>query len=510
MAHRSSLCPPRGPRWEGRIEPAFLQSRWPVRILIVQDNGLNESLALTEASALLWNNGHRCRLVIAREEPDLEAVARSWRPDMVLIPGSILARGFALSAARRLRECTGVPVVLCGTLPTFFPEVVLDPAVDFAVVGEADWALVDLADALRDGGDPGALPNIRAAVGGAVRDTGVRPMIPDLDALPLPDRELYYRYPFLRDFPWKKFSAGRGCVHSCSYCYQPGMRRMYGGDPHYVRFKSPERVVAEVLDVRRRAALTHVHFSDDLFTVDADWVPAMADRFAVEVGLPFSCNTSAELITPAVVRALKRGGCVGVAIGVESGDERLRCDTILDKHVTDAAIRRAAALIRGAGMKLITFNMLGMPGERLEQALATLRFNREIGADHVRICFAFPIPGTDMFERALALGELSEADAERIASEQLDFVPGPVLNNPDARQLEKLYSIFRLCLKAPRGDELCRLLLRLPTGSLERLLAFQAPLTEQRIFSLPWFQGLRYFLHCGPPDRRTTNFTSLP
>jgi anaerobic magnesium-protoporphyrin IX monomethyl ester cyclase len=481
-----------------------------VRILVVQDNGINESLALTEASALLWAHGHRCRLVIAREEPRLEAVARRWRPDLVLIPGSILARGFALDAARRLRASQGVPVVLCGTLPTFVPEVALDPSIDFAVVGEADGALADLADTLRDGGDPGALPNIRTERDGQLRDTGVRPMIPDLDSLPLPDRELYYRYPFLRDFPWKKFSAGRGCVHSCSYCYQPSMRRMYRGDPHYVRLKSPERVVREVLDVRGRAALSHVHFSDDLFTVQADWVPAMAERFAAQVGLPFTCNTSAELVTPAVARALKRGGCVGVAIGVESGDERLRCDTILDKQVSDQAIRQAAAWIHEAGLKLITFNMLGMPGERLEQALATLRFNREIGADHVRICFAFPIPGTEMFQRALASGELDPSTAEHMASEQLEFVPGPVLHNPDARELEKLYRLFRLCLKAPRGEALARWLLRLPTGSLERLLAFQAPLTEQRIFGLPWLQGLRYFRHCGPPDRRTTNFTSLP
>lgn len=481
-----------------------------MRILFVQDNGINESLALTEASALLRRRGHHGRLVLTREGPALEELVRRDQPELVIIPGSILARGFALDAARRVKSVHDAPVVLCGTLPTFFPEVVHDRSVDFVCVGEADEALADLADTVRDGGDPAGLPNIRTVDGDRLRDNGVRPMLPDLDALPLPDRELYYRYPFLRDFPWKKFSAGRGCVHSCAYCYQPSMRRMYRGDPHYVRLKSPARVVAEVLDVRARAALSHVHFSDDLFTVDPDWVPAMAERFAAEVGLPFTCNTSAELITPAVARALARGGCVGVAIGVESGDEALRCDTILDKQITDEAIRRAAACIHEAGLKLVTFNMLGLPGERLEQALATLRFNREIGADHVRICFAYPIPGTAMFERALASGELDADTAAHIGSERLEFVPGPMLHNPDAQQLEKLYRIFRLCLKAPRGDELCRLLLRLPTGSLERALAFQAPLTEQRIFRLPWLQGLRYFLHCGPPDRRTTNFTSLP
>ncbi len=481
-----------------------------MRILVVQDNGINESLALTEASALLGAHGHHRRLVVTREEPDLEAVVGGYQPDMLLVPGSILARGFALSIARRAKACSDAHVVLCGTLPTFFPEVAGDPAVDFVCVGEADAALAELADALADGDDARAIPNIWWDRGDGLQRTGVRPMIPELDALPLPDRALYYRYPFLRDFPWKKFSAGRGCVLNCSYCYQPAMRGMYRGDPHYVRLKSPARVVAEVQDVRRQAALSHVHFSDDLFTVEPDWVEPMAQRFAREVGLPFTCNTSAELVTAPVARALKAGGCVAVAIGVESGDEALRCDTILDKRITDEMIRAAARHVHEAGLRLVTFNMLGVPGETVKQALATLRFNREIGADHVRICFAYPIPGTAMFERALASGALDEDTAARIASEQLEFRPGPVLHNPDEAQLRKIYRLFRLCLKAPRGDELCRLLLRLPTGGLERLLAFQSPLAEQRIFRLPWLQGLRYFHHCGPPERRTTNFTSLP
>jgi anaerobic magnesium-protoporphyrin IX monomethyl ester cyclase len=481
-----------------------------MRVLIVQDNGLNESLALAEASATLWAHGHHRRLVLTREEPDLEAILERERPGLAVVVGSILARGFALSVARRIKAVSDVPVVLCGTLPTFFPEVVLDPAVDYACVGEADEALADLADALRDGRCTRSLPNIRTAEGGAMRDPGLRPMIADLDATPLPDRELYYRYGFLRDFPWKKFSAGRGCIHNCSYCYQPSMRRMYRGDPHYVRLKSPARVVAEVRDVRRRAALSHVHFSDDLFTVDADWVRAVSEALAAEVGLPFTCNTSAELITPAVARDLKRGGCTAVAIGVESGDESLRCDTILDKKITDEMLRAAARAIREAGLRLITFNMIGVPGETLEQALATLRFNREIGADHVRICFAFPIPGTAMFERALASGELSADTAAQLGSGELEFRPGPMLHNPQERELVKLFRLFRLCMEIPGGDRACRRLLRLPTGQIERLLVLQSALMEQRIFRLPWLQGLRFFLHTGPPERRTTNFTSLP
>ncbi|MFH1465418.1 MAG: radical SAM protein [Pseudomonadota bacterium] len=481
-----------------------------MRILFVQDNGLNESLALTEASALLGARGHGCRLTLTHEEPDLEDTLRRERPDVVVIPGSILARGWALGTARRIAALGGPPVVLCGTLPTFAPEVTLDPAVWASVVGEADHALLEVVEALGASRDPAGLPNVRVARDGAVHGSGLRPMIADLDALPLPDRALYFRYPFLREFPWKKFTAGRGCVHHCSYCYQPGLRRMYRGEANYVRLKSPARVVQEVLDVRARAALGHVHFSDDLFTIDADWVHAVSGRLGAEVGLPFTCNTSAELVTAEVARDLARGGCVAVAIGVESGDERLRCETILHKNITDEMIRAAAAHIREAGLRLVTFNMIGAPGETLAQSLATLRFNRELGADHVRINFAYPIPGTPMFERAVALGVLDPELAAAMATETHTFEPGPILAHPHAKALRRLLRLYPLLLHMPAGDRMAPSLLRLPSGPLAPLLRLHGPLLEQRIFRLPWWQGLRYYRHVGPPERRTTNFTSLP
>jgi radical SAM superfamily enzyme YgiQ (UPF0313 family) len=481
-----------------------------VHVLFVQDNGLNESLALTEASALLTAHGHRCRLTLTREEPDLERTVRRERPDLVVIPGSILARGVALRAARRVAAIGGPPVVLCGTLPTFYPEVVLEPAILAAVVGEADHALLEVVEALAAGVDPAGLPNVRVARAGGVYGDLLRPLIPDLDALPLPDRALYFRYPFLRDLPWKKFSAGRGCVHNCAYCYQPGLRRMYLGDAHYVRLKSPARVVREVLDVRAQAALGHVHFSDDLFTVDAGWVREISGRLRAEVGVPFTCNTSAELITAEVARDLARGGCVAVALGVESGDERLRCETILRKTVTDSMIKAAAAHLRAAGLRLVTFNMIGAPGETLEQALATLRFNRELGADHVRVNFAYPIPGTPMFEQAVELGLLDPQEAAALASEEHAFEPGPILSHPRAKELTRLLRLYPLLLRLPHAERLAPALLELPSGALTPLLKLHGPLLEQRIFRLPWWQGLRYFRHVGPPERRTTNFTSLP
>ena len=82
-------------------------------------------------------------------------------------------------------------------------------------------------------------------------------------------RELYYKYPFLRDMPMRRFIASVGCPYPCTFCHEPVIRSMYRQDTKsdYVRRKSVCRVVDEIKCIKDRYPLRHVHFSDDLFFI---------------------------------------------------------------------------------------------------------------------------------------------------------------------------------------------------------------------------------------------------
>jgi anaerobic magnesium-protoporphyrin IX monomethyl ester cyclase len=477
------------------------------RVLFLQDNGINESLALTELSAFLKARGHTTTLFLEQEEPALDRVLAHWKPDIAVIPCSVAAHSTALRLAARLKEAVpGCTTILGGTHATFDPELALKAQVDAVCVGEAEMAVADAADRLDNGEGLDDVPNLAIDNDGTLVKNPLAPLVEDLDALPLPDRNLYFRYPFMARFPWKKFMTGRGCVHSCAFCWNPGVRDMYEAGSSFTRRKSPARAVEEVVSVLAQHPLDTVHFSDDLFTYRPGWLEEFAPLYRNRVGLPFTCNSSIELVTPRAVNALAAAGCRGVAIGLETGNETLRTQ-ILKKTVTNNDVRKAAALIKNAGMELTTFNMLACPGETLEDAFSTIALNREIGADHIRLSLAVPIPFTDWERQAQEEG-LLQADYAGRRVEGLSR-PEVAFASEDVLAFRNLYYLFRPLVHHPWLEPLVRRLIRMPSTRPLEILRLLVAYEEKRIYHLGWKEGLRFFSHVGDPRNRTTNYVTL-
>ena len=476
------------------------------------NHSINESLALCELSALLKAHGHRTAVLLEREERDLHAAVDVFDPDWFLIPCSILAHTWALDMARRIKaRHPGRPVIFGGTHPTFYPEIVEAPEADAIIVGEAEGAALDICEALKNGHDIACIPNVWLKREGAVIKNEKRPLLAPLDDVPMPDRGMYFKYPFLREFGWKKFMSGRGCYHSCAYCYNPRIRESYRGLGVYVRRKSPERAVEEVLWMKQNSRLKIAHFSDDLFISDEDWAEAFSECYRRCVGdIPFTCSATVDLVTERSVAALARAGCRAVAIGIETGDEYLR-RMIMKKDITDDQIRHAAHLLKKHGIMVVTFNMIGNPGETLDSAFRTMELNAEIGADCARLTFGIPLPRTRYADYAVDIGVLDPEDAARLPdiTDIAAAGPHPVFDTPHRRELINLYYLFRLGVARPTLIPWIKKAVRSRATPLFKPFSLNMFLVEKRMFNLGWIEGFRYYLHVGSPDRRTTNFVFL-
>jgi len=171
-----------------------------------------------------------------------------------------------------------------------------------------------------------------------------------------------------------------------------------------LRFLSPERAARRAAQYVSLFQPYYLNFDDDTFTKNPRWMAAFLKAYRNSVGRPFHCNTRPETVTPEVCRLLKEGGCDTVALGCESGNEDLR-RTVLNRAMSDAAIIRAADTIRAAGLRLSTFNMVGVPGERWTDFLKTVALNRRIRPDQVQMTVYYPFRGTALgdacFERGL-------------------------------------------------------------------------------------------------------------
>ncbi len=264
--------------------------------------------------------------------------------------------------------------------------------------------------------------------------------------------------------------------------------------------------MTEIRQVVDRYPTTNVHFSDDLFTVYPAWLEAFGELYREQVGVPFTCNSSVELVTPRTTRALAGAGCRGVAIGVETGNEELR-SRILAKTVTNDDVRRAAELIHRAGLELTTFNMIASPGETVDDVFSTIELNREIRSHHVRCNIAIPLPHTEFELTSMRAGTLEQGYGQH----RVDSIEHPQIafSHGEQQAFVNLFYLFRPAVHLPRLDRLVRRLVELPTPRMLDLLRLWIPFEEKRIYHLGWLDGLRYFRHVGDPHKRTANYVTL-
>ncbi len=439
------------------------------RVLFLQDT-LYEAFGPEMLSAVLKADGHDCELLVVGEEGrgEVMAAARRFAPDVAAFSVPSFGVRWAVALAGEVRRELGVVTVFGGPHCSCFPDFAGSDVVDLACVGEGEGAIVDIARAVDAGEDPRRVDNLLFTDGdGCVHRNPVRPLIADLDSLPFQDRELYYRYRPLRRLSYKLFMAGRGCPYDCSYCFNSTLRNTYRGLGPWVRRRSPGKVVEEILQVRSRHGLRTLGFVDDTFTTDRRWLVEFCDLFRREVGLPFNCIARINEVDEEVAEALGRAGCHFVSFAVETGSEELRRE-VLDRRIGDEQIRRGAALLRRQGIKLLTCNMFGLPGETVEDGIATLRLNAEIGATVVGTSVLQPMPGTRIREACVRQGLLAD-DYDPDAAAGF-AASSPLTRHPHQRELGNLQQLALVGVRLPWTIPLLRRLAKLPPNPLYRLV----------------------------------------
>lgn len=308
---------------------------------------------------------------------------------------------FAMAAARALRQRCAIPVVGGGPHCSLFPEALAGTdAFDGFVVGEGEGVIAALSRRAAHRESFAGLPGVwTCSPSGGIVPAGAAPIPADLDALAEPAYDLYPREVVL-NYPGLMFS--RGCPYNCSYCCNAAYKKRLGTVK--LRFLSPERAVRRVVQYVSLFQPPYLNFDDDTFTKNPRWLATFLKGYRSSVGRPFHCNTRPETVTPEGCRLLKDGGCDTVALGCESGNEELR-RTVLNRGMSDEAIIRAADTIRAAGLRLSTFNMVGVPGERWPDYLKTVALNRRIRPDQVQMTVYYPFRGTALgdscYERGL-------------------------------------------------------------------------------------------------------------
>jgi anaerobic magnesium-protoporphyrin IX monomethyl ester cyclase len=272
---------------------------------------------------------------------------------------------------------------------------------DFVLFGEAEWTLLELVQSLQANSDvqPKDIPGVTflERPNGKLYRTPSRPLLRDLDTLPLPARDLIQVEAYRR--AWKSshgaFSlnivAGRGCPYRCNWCARP----IYG-DSFHVR--SAESVAEEMKQLKDSYGAEHLWFADDVFALKHGWVEELAD--AVErhpARIPFKIQSRVNLMTVETAAALRRAGCTEVWMGVESGSQKIL--DAMEKGTRVEQVWTARENLRSEGIRACFFLQFGYPGETWDDIMETIQLVRGTRPDDIGISVSYPLPGTKFYEQ---------------------------------------------------------------------------------------------------------------
>lgn len=387
--------------------------------------------------------GHQVCLV---QGPDAERVVshpQTAQADVLAMSATTGLHRVYVRWAQRLRAIyPDKAIVLGGPHPTFFPQMIEQAPFDGVCIGEGEESFPEFLDLWRAGFP--SVPDgfwIRRDNGRGPAERGrMRSPVRDLNALPPPAFDLYYdahrRY---RALPIRIFLATRGCPYGCSYCFNRTLNQRNRAFGPLMRTHDPEQLIDEILRVRERWGMRLVWFLDANFVADRRWLEAFAPIYRRRVGLPFFCKLRPERATDRTVHTLVEAGCTAVGIGIESGSEKLRYE-VLERRVSDADILAGCMRLKAHGIRVLSFNMLGIPSETLDEALKTVAINVACGVDYAAATILQPYPGTEIARWAIERG-FFDGDFERLSYSY--FAESP-LRYPCPRDRERITNLQRL------------------------------------------------------------------
>lgn len=291
----------------------------------------------------------------------------------------------------------GTITVAGGPHPSLATEEVLQNSyLDYIVTGEGEVTFPRLLGEVQAGRRPAE----RVMTG----------IMPDLDALPFPDRDLFLdewrrhgyaldspEVPFVDELPppFLTLIAGRGCKYNCNFC-QPAERSIFG---RKVRRRSVGNIVSELKQLQERYHFASFMFHDDCLTEDREWVLEFCRAYK-EAGFtqPFYCQSRADILVKNedLTAVMVQAGLKGFFIGFESGSDRVL--RFLRKGATREINLKAAEICKRNGVKIWANYMLGIPTETQEEVLETISMLKQIDPDYYSPAFYTPHPGSDLYD----------------------------------------------------------------------------------------------------------------
>lgn len=231
---------------------------------------------------------------------------------------------------------------------------------------------------------------------------GPKVIVENLDKLP--DLELdfinisRYKYPLLanNNGNFFTFQSSRGCPFPCAYyCPYPLIQgNVWRGMSEKKLFKNVKKLVLEY-------NVSSIFFRDATFTLDKKRIIKFCDDVISEkLKFEWWCETRMNCLDELLLKKMSRAGCVGINLGVETGD-----DDLMKKQGKIGGDIKQLIKIRNLafkfGIKLHFLMMVGLPEENKKSLYRSFKIIEKLKPESLGVTTITPYPGTDLYRDAI-------------------------------------------------------------------------------------------------------------
>jgi anaerobic magnesium-protoporphyrin IX monomethyl ester cyclase len=365
-----------------------------------------------------------CRALACDDDSMLDEVKRR-RPDVVFFGSMIPAAGGAAqlnrfhAAMKRIKETApGTLTVGGGLMYTAVPQQIMtaNPQLDFALVGvfgDNEYTLCELlAELEKSAPDFANIRGLSFRKGEEIVLTPARPLIENLDALPMPAYDLFPmdRYCGYSVIPnYNESVTSRGCEGACHFCYEWWLvdpRNPRDFTSH--RTRGGKKVADEMELLSKQYGVKALTFMDDDFSSDRQKMVDLVEELEKkQLEMSWFCLSRAQnLIRDAdLIPRLRKVGLYQVLIGIDGGtDEEIAEARKGPMKVGVKELKELIEFLRKNDISTIATYLNGFWEDDEAKIRQRAKAVDEIDPDIIMLQLLNPIPGSPIYKKAMKDG----------------------------------------------------------------------------------------------------------
>lgn len=379
------------------LDSANINTRVPESLIKIM--GHVPPLGIAYIAAVLEKNGYEVKIIDSQASNFTKDLLKKKllyeKPDIVGITAMTPTIRGSMEASEIAKKA-GATVIIGGPHLAACPvETVSHPYIDYGIIGEGEYAMLELVKAIENNSD---IKNIKGLVykinGKVVMNEPV--IIEDIDSLPFPARHLLPmdRYSsVIALHPMTTILVGRGCPFKCGFCFkQPSDKKF--------RVRDFKKVIDEMEFCIKEYKVREIMILDDTFTIKKEFVENFCNEIITRgIKIKWEATTRIDVIDKKLLSLMQQAGCIRLRYGIESANPEIL--KIMNKQIDLTKAKEVMKWTKQAGIETFAYFIIGYYSETAKMVEQTIKFAKELNPDMVMFLKAGALPNTDLFNYAV-------------------------------------------------------------------------------------------------------------